>query len=71
MAVILITGAAGRIGTMLRPRLARPGRTLRVLDIAPLTAGPGVTVNGPEVPVLEPPVTEIVYVPTVWKSASK
>src|SRR2546430_12894496 len=26
---------------MLRPRLARPGRTLRVLDIAPLAAGPG------------------------------
>jgi uronate dehydrogenase len=38
---ILMTGAAGRIGTMLRPRLARPGRTLRLLDIAPLTAGPG------------------------------
>jgi hypothetical protein len=38
---ILITGAAGRIGTMLRSRLARPGRTLRLLDIADLTAGPG------------------------------
>jgi uronate dehydrogenase len=38
---ILITGAAGKIGTMLRPRLARPGRTLRLLDIAALTAGPG------------------------------
>src|SRR5213079_1115935 len=38
---ILITGAAGLIGSMLRPRLARPGRTLRLLDIAPLTAGPG------------------------------
>jgi hypothetical protein len=41
MATILITGAAGLIGTMLRSRLARPGRTLRLLDIAPLTAGPG------------------------------
>ena len=41
MPTILMTGAAGRIGTMLRPRLARPGRTLRLLDIAPLTAGPG------------------------------
>ena len=41
MPTILITGAAGKIGTMLRPRLARPGRTLRLLDIAPLTAGPG------------------------------
>jgi uronate dehydrogenase len=37
---ILITGAAGAIGTMLRPRLARPGRTLRLLDTAPLPAGP-------------------------------
>jgi uronate dehydrogenase len=41
MTVVLITGAAGQIGAMLRPRLARPGRTLRLLDIAPLTAGPG------------------------------
>jgi uronate dehydrogenase len=41
MPIILITGAAGRIGAMLRPRLARPGRTLRLLDIVPLTAGPG------------------------------
>jgi uronate dehydrogenase len=38
MPVILITGAAGRIGAMLRPRLAGPGRTLRLLDVAPLTA---------------------------------
>lgn len=41
MPTILITGAAGRIGTMLRSRLARPGRVLRLLDIAPLTPGPG------------------------------
>jgi uronate dehydrogenase len=39
--IILVTGAAGIVGTMLRPRLARPGRTLRLLDIRPLTAGPG------------------------------
>jgi uronate dehydrogenase len=39
---ILITGAAGRIGTMLRSRLAGPGRVLRLLDIAELApAGPG------------------------------
>jgi uronate dehydrogenase len=37
---ILLTGAAGAIGTMLRPRLARAGRVLRLLDIAPLAAGP-------------------------------
>ena len=43
MPTILITGAAGRIGTMLRPRLARPGRVLRLLDVVPLAApaGPG------------------------------
>ena len=41
MSVVVITGAAGLIGSMLRPRLARPGRTLRLLDIAPLAAGPG------------------------------
>jgi uronate dehydrogenase len=38
---ILITGAAGRIGGMLRTRLARPARTLRLLDTEPLQAGPG------------------------------
>lgn len=38
---ILLTGAAGAIGTMLRPRLARTGRTLRLLDVAPLTSGVG------------------------------
>jgi uronate dehydrogenase len=40
---ILITGAAGRIGTMLRPRLALPGRVLRLIDVTPLPEplGPG------------------------------
>ena len=41
MPTILITGAAGRIGAMLRTRLARPDRTLRLLDVAAMTAGPG------------------------------
>jgi uronate dehydrogenase len=41
MPTILITGAAGQVGTMLRSRLARPGRTLRLLDVTPLAAGPG------------------------------
>ena len=41
MPTILITGAAGRIGTMLRSQLARPGRVLRLLDIAPLAQPPG------------------------------
>jgi uronate dehydrogenase len=33
---ILLTGAAGRVGTLVRPRLARPDRVLRLLDIAPI-----------------------------------
>jgi nucleoside-diphosphate-sugar epimerase len=47
MPTILITGAAGQIGTMLRKRLAAPDRVLRLLDVAPLpvlsgeTPGPG------------------------------
>lgn len=39
---ILITGAGGRIGSMLTPRLTRPGRVLRLLDLAEL---PGVGVE--------------------------
>lgn len=39
---ILMTGAAGTIGTMLQPRLVRPQRILRLLDIAPIPpAKPG------------------------------
>ena len=48
---ILLTGAAGRIGSMLRPRLARPDRVLRLLDVAPLPPGPapaGLPSAGPE-----------------------
>jgi hypothetical protein len=43
VSTILITGAAGRIGTMLRSRLAAPGRVLRLLDVTPLPEplGPG------------------------------
>src|SRR5271165_7164814 len=41
MPTILVTGAAGRIGTMLRSRLARPGRTLRLLDVVPADPVPG------------------------------
>src|SRR5215469_17692256 len=37
---ILITGAAGLVGTLLRPRLGLPGRTLHLLHVADLTAGP-------------------------------
>ncbi|MDE3722201.1 NAD(P)-dependent oxidoreductase [Nocardiopsis sp. N85] len=44
--LIVITGAAGRIGTLLRPRMARPGRILRLVDIAPQPApAPGEAVE--------------------------
>jgi uronate dehydrogenase len=36
---VLITGAAGGVGTLLRPRLARPDRVLRLLDVAPVPLG--------------------------------
>ncbi|MEV1288854.1 NAD(P)-dependent oxidoreductase [Micromonospora sp. NPDC049679] len=43
---VLITGAGGRIGQMLRPRLAAPGRTLRLLDrVAQPPAEPGEAVE--------------------------
>jgi len=32
--ILLITGSAGLVGQLLRPRLASPGRTLRLLDVA-------------------------------------
>lgn len=38
---VLITGAAGRIGTILRSRLARPGRVLRLLDRVPVPVSDG------------------------------
>jgi nucleoside-diphosphate-sugar epimerase len=41
VSTILITGAAGGVGGILRPRLARPGRTLRLLDLAEITPGEG------------------------------
>lgn len=41
MSTILITGAAGGVGGILRPRLAQPGRTLRLLDLAEIAPGEG------------------------------
>ncbi|HWG28560.1 NAD-dependent epimerase/dehydratase family protein [Actinospica sp.] len=41
MSTILITGAAGGVGTLMRPRLARDGRVLRLLDLAPLDPAAG------------------------------
>jgi uronate dehydrogenase len=42
--IVLITGAAGGMGTLLRPRLARPDRVLRLLDIVAVPPGDGVEV---------------------------
>ncbi|HEX6356176.1 NAD(P)-dependent oxidoreductase [Actinophytocola sp.] len=42
--IVLITGAAGGMGTLLRPRLARPGRVLRLLDVVEVPPGEGVEV---------------------------
>lgn len=41
MPIIVITGAAGIVGSFLRPRLAKPGRTLRLLDIEPIATNAG------------------------------
>ncbi len=38
---VLVTGAAGDIGGMLRDRLGRPGRSLRLLDVVPAAAPRG------------------------------
>ncbi len=45
---ILITGGSGQIGAMLRPRLARPGRTLRLLDVVPPPALAGAPAGAAE-----------------------
>lgn len=43
---VLITGASGGIGQLMRTRLARPGRVLRLFDIAaPAPAAPGEAVE--------------------------
>ncbi|MGH3829111.1 MAG: NAD-dependent epimerase/dehydratase family protein [Pseudonocardiaceae bacterium] len=52
---VLITGASGRIGRILRPRLRRPGRVLRLLD----TARPEEAVAGEWVEVVAGSITEL------------
>ncbi|MGA6166466.1 NAD-dependent epimerase/dehydratase family protein [Amycolatopsis magusensis] len=43
---VLITGASGVVGTLMRPRLAKPGRILRLLDLRPpAPAEPGEAVE--------------------------
>lgn len=51
---ILITGAAGGVGTLMRPRLRRADRTLRMLDVKEVPAAE----NGESVEILEGSVTD-------------
>lgn len=51
---VLITGANGGLGRLIRPRLARPGRTLRLLDLVT----PDAPADGEDVEVLEGSVTD-------------
>ena len=37
---VLVTGAAGVVGTLMRPRLRRPGRVLRLLDLVSIETDP-------------------------------
>ncbi|MFL6145359.1 MAG: NAD-dependent epimerase/dehydratase family protein [Labedaea sp.] len=52
---VLLTGAAGGIGTLMRSRLAKPGRVLRLLDIAPVAAPE----DGEQVEVVRSSVTDL------------
>ena len=51
---VLITGANGVLGRLMRPRLARPGRTLRLLDVV----RPDPAADGEDVEVIEASVTD-------------
>jgi uronate dehydrogenase len=53
MTRVLITGAAGSMGGMLRSRLAQPGRRLRLLDVAEAPAGDDAEVLAGDVTWLE------------------
>jgi uronate dehydrogenase len=50
---VLVTGAAGSVGRMLRPRLAHPDRALRLLDISDIEAGPDAEIVTADVTDLE------------------
>jgi uronate dehydrogenase len=52
---ILVTGAAGGIGTLMRSRLAKPDRVLRLLDIAPVPP----PVDGERVEVVTGSITDL------------
>lgn len=51
---VLITGASGGVGRLMRPRLARAGRTLRLLDVVP----PDPAAEDEDVEIIEGSVTD-------------
>jgi hypothetical protein len=56
---VLITGAAGVVGTLMRPRLAREGRVLRLLDLArPANEGMAPAADGEQVELVTGSVTD-------------
>jgi nucleoside-diphosphate-sugar epimerase len=59
---VVITGAAGKVGRLLRQRLARPGRVLRLIDLVPADpAGPGEQVEVLTATVTDLPLLEQVF----------
>ncbi len=60
---VLITGAAGIVGTLMRPRLARAGRVLRLLDLAPVEQA----AEGEQVEIMTGSVTD----PETMRAASR
>jgi uronate dehydrogenase len=52
---VLVTGAAGGVATLMRPRLARPDRVLRLLDVASVPPA----VDGEQVEVVRASVTDL------------
>nr|WP_236652240.1 NAD(P)-dependent oxidoreductase [Streptacidiphilus neutrinimicus] len=52
---LLITGAAGGVGTLMRVRLARAGRVLRLLDVTPVPAA----TQGEAVEIVQASVTDL------------
>ena len=60
---ILITGAAGVVGTLMRPRLAAENRVLRLLDVAELPAAR----DGENVELLQASVTDMAAMESAMK----
>jgi len=69
---ILITGAAGGMGRLMRPRLRRDGRVLRLLDVAdPAPAEPGERVELVTGSVTDPAASPIHASPAIAQSGRR